>query len=72
MVVESKDKNMLQRFSYDEQQVKIPNQQSADRFPREESMDLFLDSGMVNLLLETNGEETEGVISLEGNYSVIY
>ena len=46
---------MFQRFSCDEQQVKIPNQRSSDRFLREESKDLFLDSDMVNLLLKTNG-----------------
>ena len=69
--MESKDKIMLQCFRPNDQQVKIPNQQSADRFLKEENMDLLFNSGMVNTLLKTNGG-TECLILLEGSYSMIY
>ena len=62
---------MLQCFRSNEQHVKIPNQRSADRVPRQENMDLFFNSDMVNPLLKTKWGETEGVILLEGSYSVI-
>ena len=56
----------------------MPIQQSADSLPRQEDMDLFFDSDMVNTLIKTSGKEkisggeTDGLILLEGSYSVIY
>ena len=69
--MESNDKIKWQCFRPNEQQVKILNQQLDDCFLREENIDLFFNSDMVNSLLKTSGGDTEGLILLEGSYSMI-